>query len=137
MNGCLRAADAGIYVPTLVQQILADTSSGLNLKGFAIGDGCIGHNDMPSSFHIDFHVAFFHGHGQFSDKTFRRVETECGAPSRRAWTESVATDGGAMLHVGAGCAVALAQMEYEIGGYYSCEASDRTRDGDSIAVLPW
>ena len=47
---------AGIYVPTLVQQILADEKSGLNLKGFAIGDGCIGHKDMPAGYHLDFHV---------------------------------------------------------------------------------
>jgi len=33
---------AGIYIPTLVQQIEAHTDSNINLKGFAIGDGCIG-----------------------------------------------------------------------------------------------
>ena len=27
-------------------------------------------------------VEFFHGHGQFSDKTYRKVQAECGAPSR-------------------------------------------------------
>ena len=36
---------AGIYVPTLVEQIL-QVDTGLNLKGFLIGDGCIGHQDM-------------------------------------------------------------------------------------------
>ena len=111
---------AGIYVPTLVQQLLAmgPKKSGLNLKGFAIGDGCIGHNDMPSAYHLDFHVEFFHGHGQFSDKTYRKVQAACGAPSRAKWSATAAADGSGAtrLHVGWGCSKALAQMEKEIGG---------------------
>ena len=43
---------AGIYVPTLVQSILANNGKAgfepqLNVAGFGIGDGCIGHEDMP------------------------------------------------------------------------------------------
>ena len=129
-NGMYIAGEsyAGIYVPTLVQQILADTTSGLNLKGFAIGDGCIGHEDMPSSYHLDFHIEFFHGHGQFSDKTFRAVQAACGAPSRAHWTQSIGADGAHVLHVGAGCAAELAQMSKEIGGYCMppCPLTDST-----------
>ena len=33
---------AGIYIPTLVQQIEKHPETKINLKGFAIGDGCIG-----------------------------------------------------------------------------------------------
>lgn len=41
--------DAGIYIPTLVQQIDAHPEAGINLKGFAIGDGCIGTKETKVS----------------------------------------------------------------------------------------
>ena len=88
---------AGIYVPTLVMQIMKDAQSGLNLKGFAIGDGCIGHQDMPHAYYVDFHVTFFHGHGQCSDKTYRRVQAACGIPSRAGWKEVSEADGSSVI----------------------------------------
>ncbi|KAL3903088.1 MAG: hypothetical protein SGILL_010580 [Bacillariaceae sp.] len=33
---------AGIYIPTLARRIVQDTNSSLDLKGFAVGDGCLG-----------------------------------------------------------------------------------------------
>jgi hypothetical protein len=32
----------GIYIPTLARRIVQDTNSTLDLKGFAVGDGCLG-----------------------------------------------------------------------------------------------
>ena len=55
---------AGIYVPTLVRQVLDNPSSNISarLKGFAVGDGCVGTdvlcaNGQPSGpgpfFHLE------------------------------------------------------------------------------------
>ena len=42
---------AGIYVPTMAEQILSfplpAPAPKINLAGLAIGDGCIGHHDIP------------------------------------------------------------------------------------------
>ena len=60
-----RGADAGIYVPTIAREIVRQPD-GLNLKGFAVGDGCIG-SDVNcgggSSRGPYYRVQFFHGHG--------------------------------------------------------------------------
>ena len=90
----------------------------------------------------DVQVTFFHGHGQFSDKTYRQVEAACGAPSSRsAWKESEASDGSTVLQVGIGCAAALAKMSSEIGGYYSYNLYDECWyeniiAGQSMALPP-
>ena len=90
----------------------------------------------------DVQVTFFHGHGQFSDKTYRQVEAACGAPSSRlGWKESEASDGSTVLHVGIGCAAALAKMSSEIGGYYSYNLYDECWyeniiAGQSMALPP-
>lgn len=58
---------AGVYVPTIVREILADPGP-LNLKGFAVGDGCMGTEVLCGNKNPDkgpfFKVEFMHGHGQ-------------------------------------------------------------------------
>jgi len=76
---------AGIYVPTLARAILEDGPSGLaeQLKGFAVGDGCLG-GDNDSGACVPwggkrFTVDFFYGHGQFSTKTYQAIQENCPA----------------------------------------------------------
>jgi hypothetical protein len=60
---------AGIYVPTLANRIVDGNAAGntpINLKGIAVGDGCIGNSvgtcgDNGDALQIE--VDFFYGHG--------------------------------------------------------------------------
>ena len=56
---------AGIYVPTIVQAVLEDPGP-LNLRGFAVGDGCMGTEVLcgPADSGPYYEIEFFHGHGQ-------------------------------------------------------------------------
>ncbi len=59
---------AGIYVPTLANRILDGNAAGnpmINIKGIAVGDGCIGNSvgtcgDGPDSLQII--IDFYYGH---------------------------------------------------------------------------
>ena len=58
---------AGIYVPKLAQQILLhkDASVYPQLKGFAVGDGCLGtESGICGGDKMWWHVLFLYGHGQ-------------------------------------------------------------------------
>lgn len=57
-----------MYVPVIVREIVKNPQ-GLNLKGFAVGDGCMGTEVLcggGSGPYWD--VEFFHGHGQVSNR---------------------------------------------------------------------
>jgi len=71
----------GIYVPTLVRELMnvyPDITK--NLQGFAIGDGCVGTSVLcggwkgPGEYD---NVEFFHGHGQFSEKLYKKIQSQC------------------------------------------------------------
>eukprot|EP00924_Labyrinthula_sp_SR-Ha-C_P002183 maker-scaffold_19-snap-gene-3.5-mRNA-1 protein AED:0.01 eAED:0.01 QI:48/1/1/1/1/1/3/12/494 len=75
---------AGIYVPTLVQQILSheDSTSFKLLKGFSVGDGCIGKDvvcglDEPTILETIFSLQFLYGHGQISTRLYKKVYKVC------------------------------------------------------------
>jgi hypothetical protein len=62
-----------VYVPVIVRAIMADPR-GINLKGFAVGDGCMGTEVLcggGSGPYWD--VEFMHGHGQVSNRYTARV----------------------------------------------------------------
>ena len=60
--------DAGVYVPTIVRAILKDPR-GINLKGFAVGDGCMGTEVLCGGGSGPYwNVEFMHGHGQVSNR---------------------------------------------------------------------
>jgi hypothetical protein len=46
---CAGESYAGVYVPVIVRAILEDPDSGLNIKGFAVGDGCMGNDVLCGS----------------------------------------------------------------------------------------
>lgn len=69
---------AGVYVPMLVKEILADETSGMNLKGFAVGDACTppeicGSNKVGPYWSIE----FLYGHGAFSNKLYEAILQGC------------------------------------------------------------
>eukprot|EP00937_MAST-01D_sp_MAST-1D-sp2_P001481 g1481.t1 len=129
---------AGIYVPTLVRSILANNEAGatprLNIHGFGIGDGCIGHEDMPHSFRTLFDVEFMRGHGQFSMKLAREIDTACDWSAAEAARRPA--HGGGALPVGTQCAALLDQMYREVGGYYSYNLYDECTYENVIGGVP-
>jgi len=74
---------AGIYVPMLAREILEGGDAlSKQLKGIAVGDGCLGMSPEGRGACIPeqgpyFTVEFFHGHGQFSDKTYAEIQKVC------------------------------------------------------------
>ena len=74
---------AGIYVPTLANRIVDGNAAGMphiNLKGIAVGDGCIGNSvgtcgDGPDSLQIE--VDLFYGHGMISQPTYDDINALC------------------------------------------------------------
>ncbi|EOD38857.1 hypothetical protein EMIHUDRAFT_122142, partial [Emiliania huxleyi CCMP1516] len=104
---------AGIYVPKLAQQILdhRDPDVYPQLRGFAVGDGCLGTEsgicggDKPW-----WNLLFLYGHGQISTLLWESILRECGEQHLKFGTgESPA-----------GCSAALAR----VGGAASCDLSD-------------
>eukprot|EP01012_Entosiphon_sulcatum_P026301 TRINITY_DN31722_c0_g1_i1.p1 TRINITY_DN31722_c0_g1~~TRINITY_DN31722_c0_g1_i1.p1 ORF type:complete len:479 (+),score=41.74 TRINITY_DN31722_c0_g1_i1:44-1480(+) len=71
---------AGIYVPMLVDLIQNDPKSTLNLKGFAVGDGCTGFNSLGSCGlnAAENLVNFLWGHSQFPTATYHKIFQVCG-----------------------------------------------------------
>jgi len=76
---------AGIYIPTLVREILNAPSSSKSkkaLRGVAIGNGCVGMDVVCGDVskvtpEVLFQVEFLHGHGQFSTKLYNEIQSNC------------------------------------------------------------
>ncbi|KAK6060359.1 serine carboxypeptidase [Cooperia oncophora] len=63
----------GIYVPTLVQTILdRQTQFHMNIKGFAIGNGCVSDNDGTDAL-----VNFEYAHGMIDDNKWQKIKSQC------------------------------------------------------------
>jgi len=114
---------AGIYVPTLAREILKNKGSTpeQQLRGFAVGDGCLG-GDWGGPY---YEVEFFHGHGQFSDKTYREIQTKC---SVKELVEGVRN---------ASCKAALDKMEDEKGYSFEYNLYDECYDFDLLTSQRW
>eukprot|EP00403_Amphidinium_massartii_P010278 CAMPEP_0178418538 /NCGR_PEP_ID=MMETSP0689_2-20121128/25139_1 /TAXON_ID=160604 /ORGANISM="Amphidinium massartii, Strain CS-259" /LENGTH=495 /DNA_ID=CAMNT_0020039933 /DNA_START=99 /DNA_END=1587 /DNA_ORIENTATION=- len=83
---------AGLYVPMLAREIVEHAAGDAEgaalaeqLQGFAVGDGCLGGSDVNAGVSgctpdlgPYFQVEFFHGHGQFSEKTYAEIQSSCG-----------------------------------------------------------
>mmetsp|Transcript_22096 Transcript_22096/g.48842 ORF Transcript_22096/g.48842 Transcript_22096/m.48842 type:complete len:366 (+) Transcript_22096:1-1098(+) len=113
---------AGIYIPTLAREILGSAPSPLasQLKGIAIGDGCLG--NVPGGGGCTaqngpyFQVEFYHGHGQFSDKTYEEIQRAC---SRKELVDGVTTPS---------CKAALDGMDKERGYNFEYNLYDECYD---------
>lgn len=103
---------AGIYVPIIARAILADPQ-GINLKGFAVGDGCLGTDVLCGQKAGPYYnIEFLHGHGQFSENLYRRINKDC--------TESELRNG----PLSSKCQSTVDQVKIQVGGYYGYSLYD-------------
>ena len=75
---------AGIYIPTLAEQIMLDADNTINLKGLAVGNGCWGSKVGLCAFGNDMYrmqMAFLFGHGAVPQPLYKTVVAECGDPA--------------------------------------------------------
>jgi serine carboxypeptidase-like clade 1 len=75
---------AGIYVPTLAQQVVLGNAAGnprVNLQGIAVGNGCLGLDIGVCAFdyrnELNTNMPYFIGHGLISPVTFAAVQKDC------------------------------------------------------------
>eukprot|EP01063_Lacrimia_lanifica_P011411 TRINITY_DN1819_c0_g2_i3.p2 TRINITY_DN1819_c0_g2~~TRINITY_DN1819_c0_g2_i3.p2 ORF type:complete len:498 (+),score=201.11 TRINITY_DN1819_c0_g2_i3:65-1558(+) len=114
---------AGVYVPGLVNEFL-DQPNGLNLKGFAVGDGCMGVGvtcqnltaglfDYPSTWAGPWYdLQFFGGHGQISNELFKTILKDCPETGLRS--------GQLSQH----CWALIEEMKKEVGGFFVYDLYD-------------
>eukprot|EP00747_Dinoflagellata_sp_TGD_P167344 gnl/TRDRNA2_/TRDRNA2_191546_c0_seq1.p1 gnl/TRDRNA2_/TRDRNA2_191546_c0~~gnl/TRDRNA2_/TRDRNA2_191546_c0_seq1.p1 ORF type:complete len:561 (-),score=106.84 gnl/TRDRNA2_/TRDRNA2_191546_c0_seq1:125-1678(-) len=116
---------AGIYVPGFAMAMMEDPVPGLNFRGFAVGDGfpgcqeiegrpadwCIGldnvgvfkyPNAMPGPF---WDLEFFHGRNQMSTELYNNIKAECSILELR----------GQVMPLSQSCKDLVDQMPLEIG----------------------
>jgi hypothetical protein len=114
----------GIYVPTLARRIVEGNEKNdtdtvvLDLKGFAVGDGCLGTQTSmcgglgSSAGFVDYwHLWFMAGHHQIPLADFRRVMKACS----HSHEEGFLTSGSREDEI---CKAALAKTRKEVGGFF-------------------
>lgn len=76
---------AGIYVPTLAKAVVQGNAAGggvhINLKGIAVGNGCLGNAAGQCAFdngvELNTNVPYFAGHGLISSDTYKQFQAAC------------------------------------------------------------
>ena len=110
---------AGIYVPTLARRIMSNPNSNISqvLKGFAVGDGCVGEDVLCGSRGPGplMHLEFFRGHGQFSDKLYHETKSTCPYDQLLGFGTPVTDEA---------CKTLLGKVEKQIGAYYAYNLYD-------------
>jgi carboxypeptidase C (cathepsin A) len=111
----------GIYVPTLARRIVEgnthDSNSNINLKGFAVGDGCLGTDTsmcggLGSAQFVDYwHLWFMAGHHQMPLADFRSVMKACSHSHLPGFLATGSKDDDL-------CREALSRTKKEIGGFF-------------------
>ena len=101
---------AGVYIPELVKQVLAKPGL-IKLKGFAVGNGCIGKHSSGGCGVDDkwLRVQFLHGHGTYSQKLYKQILSVCTEAALRSGTYKDRP----------GCKPLLDEMKRQSGGYYA------------------
>ena len=121
---------AGVYIPMLARQILEDPRSptASRLKGMLIGDGCAGTEVLcgAATGHSGpwYHLQFFHGHGQVSDKLNDEIVATCGVAQLKAGVTDPA------------CQALIDQMDEAIGGYFAYALYDECGPDTYISARP-
>ena len=110
---------AGVYIPMLARRILNNPASNISnmMKGFAVGDGCVGSDVLcgargPGPL---FHLEFFRGHGQFSDKLYHKTKTTCPYDQLLGYGVQVTNKD---------CQALLSKVDDQIGAYYAYNLYD-------------
>jgi serine carboxypeptidase-like clade 1 len=120
---------AGIYIPTLARRIVQDTNdhdheddhdhdSGINLQGFAVGDGCLGTETSMCGglshagvFQDFWHVVFMAGHHQIPLSDARTIIKACHHSDSSGFLTSGSRDDDI-------CKAALQKLKQELGGFF-------------------
>eukprot|EP00754_Rhynchopus_humris_P027826 Rhum_TRINITY_DN15112_c3_g1::Rhum_TRINITY_DN15112_c3_g1_i1::g.139907::m.139907 len=114
---------AGLYVPGLINELIDDLQ-GLNLKGYAVGDGCMGTElvcwnlqaeifTYPGTWQGPYYdVEFFGGHGQISNQLYNKIRKECPEEGLRT------------NQLSATCHGYIAEMKKQIGGFFVYDLYD-------------
>jgi len=99
---------AGVYIPNLVDALIRKPIPGISLKGFAVGDGCLGVNALCGPNDGPYwNVEFMHGHGQFSNQLYRSIQSTCTEQSLKKGP------------ITPECNALLNQMNTEVAGYFA------------------
>jgi serine carboxypeptidase-like clade 1 len=98
---------AGVYVPTIVQNILANPEENINLKGFAVGDACTPPDICGSKASGPFFmIQFLYGKTAISNSLYEQINSIC--------TQDELINGG----LSDDCATVVDQVNVEAGGYW-------------------
>jgi len=119
---------AGVYCPTLAEQIMNDANNEINLKGLAVGNGCWGSKVGLCAFGADMdriNTQFLYGHGAISKTAYKQVVDACGDPADgpNAWGGSPEPAAGTEKYRSSECEAARAVSgkgvgSFEIYNYY-------------------
>ncbi|EGD79146.1 hypothetical protein PTSG_12946 [Salpingoeca rosetta] len=93
---------AGIYIPEILKAV--DARGNLNLKGAAIGDGCIGNEVSTCGFQNQadrIAVEFYYGHGMYPQTLYPKIKDACGNFTKETQQ----------------CRAALSEMNRKIGNF--------------------
>ncbi len=118
---------AGVYIPMLAQEILNDHTSPTRnqLKGFAVGDGCVGTDVLcGDAFGPWWYEQFMYGHGQFSTLLHNQILQVCGVPQLQFGVTDPA------------CEKLLNEMSDQIGGYYGYNLYDECGAENILSDTP-
>jgi len=109
---------AGVYIPTLARRIVQDTNSGINLKGFAVGDGCLGTKTglcgelSSAEFTYFWQILFMAGHHQIPLSDYSHVMKACQHYTEAHFLTTDSDDDET-------CKAALSKVKKELGGFYA------------------
>jgi len=95
------------------------------LKGLAVGDGCVSGLGCLPNRGPHFSIEFFHGHGQFSDKTYRAIKATCSDEELLNGVKD------------SSCKKLLDKMDEEIGYTFAYNLYDECYDFALTAPRKW
>lgn len=115
---------AGVYVPTIAREIMNDPR-GINLAGFAVGDGCMGLDILcgPGSGGPYYSIEFFYGHGQVSNSLYNQIRATCPETALRTGK-----------NLSPACQALIANMNSALGGYFGYSLYDECIGRQAFAM---
>ena len=121
---------AGIYIPTLARRIVETPIENVTLKGFAVGDGClgtetgicgmIGTDENTQPFDI-WPILFMAGHGQLPLNTFTKVMHACQSFHTNDNDSSSTVF---QVNMTPECRAAVDHAQEQVGGYFEYSLYD-------------
>jgi hypothetical protein len=110
---------AGVYIPTLVRELLTYGPKDLKIRGMALGNACMGTDVLcfaPGDYW--WKAVFLRGHAQISDASFSKFDKACGESLRRGQASEA-------------CVKMSADLDRQAGWFYEYDVfSECWYDGD-------